>query len=108
MGMSETRADSSLLLNTPWPWLSTYEVLSESSLSIPKSAVDYGQHRFWSSGIIHARQLSARSCHEVPWTFRTFQAVTSSWLQKRSRYRNRSSQDYICGINCNSAGAIQL
>lgn len=55
MDMSETRADSSFPLNTPWPWLSTYEVLSESNLSIPKSAVDCGQHRFWPSGIIHAR-----------------------------------------------------
>jgi hypothetical protein len=65
MDMSETRANSSFPLNTPWPWISTYEVLSESNLSIPKSAVDCGQHRFWPSGIIHDRQLSADSVEKV-------------------------------------------
>ncbi len=35
MDMSEAPANSSFPLNTPWPWVSTYEVLSESNLSIP-------------------------------------------------------------------------
>lgn len=61
MDMSETRADSSFPLNTPWPWTSPCEGLSESNLSIPKSTVDRGQHSSLPSGIIRDRQFSAKS-----------------------------------------------
>lgn len=65
MDMNETRVNSSFPLNTPWPWISAYEVLSESNLAIPKSAVDCGQHRFLPSGIIHDRQLSGDSVEKT-------------------------------------------
>lgn len=65
MDMSETRADSSFPLNTPWPWTSPCEGLSESNLSIPKSAVDRGQHSSLPSGIIRDRQFSAKSSHSM-------------------------------------------